>query len=58
MLDASGVDYDPTEVTNIIKVMRQRNPRMGLAPEHLISFKNGVLDTQQNIFRHKSLLTG
>lgn len=54
MLDASGVDYDPTEVTNIIKVMRQRNPRMGLAPEHLISFKNGVLDTQQNIFRHKS----
>ncbi|HAW6312356.1 TPA: bifunctional DNA primase/helicase [Escherichia coli] len=54
MLKASGVDFDPNEVTNIIKVMRQGNRRMGLPPENIISFKNGVFDFDQNVFRSAS----
>lgn len=54
MLKASGVDFEPNEVTNIIKVMRQGNRRMELPSESIISFKNGVFDCEQKVFRYAS----
>lgn len=51
MLDYSGVDITENDAPAIYKVMRQRNPRMGMAPEYLIAFKNGVFDMQDQKFR-------
>lgn len=51
MLDYSGVDITENDAPAIYKVMRQRNNRMGVTPEHLIAFKNGVFDMQSATFR-------
>ncbi|KJN12692.1 MULTISPECIES: DNA primase family protein [Enterobacteriaceae] len=51
MLDYAGVDITETDAPAIYKVIRQRNPRMGVTPEYLIAFKNGVFDMQTATFR-------